>query len=56
VTAPNVAQSDLPALARAQLRDIQRDARAAAVAATGAVERAHWNDVIDRVTKILDPR
>jgi hypothetical protein len=56
VTAPNVAQSDLPALARAQLRDIQRDARAAAVAATGAVERAHWNDIIDRVTKILDPR
>ncbi len=56
ITAPNVAQSDLPALARAQLREIQRDARAAVVAATGAVERAHWNDIIDRVTKILDPR
>jgi len=56
VTAPNVAQSDLPALARAQLRDIQRDARITATAARGALERAHWNDVVDRVTKILEPR
>ena len=56
VTAPNVTQSDLPALARAQLRDIQRDARGHASVAAGAVERAHWNDVIDRVSQILDPR
>ncbi len=56
VTAPNVAQSDLPALARAQLRDIQRDARVMATAARGTLDRAHWNDVVDRVTKILEPR
>ena len=56
VTPPNVLQSDLPALARAQLRDIQREARAAAAASSGAMERAHWNDVADRVSAILDPR
>ena len=56
VTAPNVAQSDLPALARAQLREIQREARAAAASSPGAVERAHWSDVVDRVTKILEPK
>ncbi|MEQ1693763.1 MAG: zinc-dependent metalloprotease, partial [Gemmatimonas sp.] len=56
VTAPNVAQSDLPALARAQLREIQREARATTASATGAVERAHWSDVIDRVTQILEPK
>jgi hypothetical protein len=57
VSPPNVPLSDLPALARAQLRDIQRDARmAAANAATSPVQRAHWNDVVDRVTEILEPR
>jgi len=56
VTAPNVPMSDLPALARAQLREIQRDARGSASAAKSAVERAHWNDVVDRVTEILEPR
>jgi hypothetical protein len=56
VTPPNVPLSDLPALARSQLRDIQRDARAAATAATSPVQRAHWNDVADRVTEILEPR
>jgi len=56
VTAPNVAMSDMPALARAQLREIQRDARASAATAKTAVERAHWSDVVDRVTEILEPR
>jgi hypothetical protein len=56
VTAPNVPLSDLPALARAQLREIQRDARALATSAKSAVERAHWNDIADRVTDILEPR
>jgi hypothetical protein len=56
VTPPNVSQSDLPALARAQLRDIQREARLSATKATGAVERAHWRDIADRVTQILEPR
>lgn len=56
VTAPNVPLSDLPALARLQLRDIQRDARAAAATSGSAMERAHWNDIVDRVTKILEPK
>ncbi len=56
VTAPNLPQSDLPAVARAQLREIQRDARRKASASTRSMERAHWTDVIDRVTQILEPR
>jgi hypothetical protein len=55
VTAPNLEQSDLPAMARLQLREIQRDARTAAVAASTTVARAHWRDVVDRVTAILEP-
>jgi hypothetical protein len=55
-TVPNVQLTDLPALARSQLRDIQREARAAATSATSAVNRAHWTDVADRVTEILEPK
>ena len=55
VSAPNVVQSDLPALARAQLREILRDARAFAATASPAA-RAHWLDVADRVTAILNPK
>jgi len=56
VTGPNVPLSDLPALARSQLREIQRDARASATTAKTPVERAHWSDVVDRVSEILEPR
>ena len=56
VTAPVLAQSDLPALARLQLREIQRDARAAAVSSTGTAHRAHWSDIADRVSAILEPK
>ena len=56
VTAPNVPLSDLPALARAQLREIQRDARAFAASNGVAVQRAHWADVADRVAEILEPK
>ncbi len=56
ITAPNVPQSDMPALARAQLREIQREARAASATAKNAVDRAHWSDVVDRVTQVLEPR
>jgi hypothetical protein len=52
----NVERSDLPALARAQLREIQREAKLAAGTAKGAIERAHWSDVADRVTEILEPK
>ena len=55
LVAPNVPRSDLPALARSQLRAIQGDARRAAAAANPGVVRAHWQDVVDRVEKILRP-
>jgi hypothetical protein len=54
--APNVGRSDLPALARAQLRAIKQDAARGAAAAGGAVTRAHWQDVVDRVDDVLDAR
>lgn len=56
VSAPVVAQSDLPALARVQLREIQREARAAAAGQSTTTIRAHWSDLADRVTAILDPK
>jgi hypothetical protein len=56
VSAPVVAQSDLPALARMQLREIQREARAAASSQGTAMIRAHWSDLADRVSAILDPK
>ncbi|MEO8621729.1 MAG: zinc-dependent metalloprotease [bacterium] len=49
-------RSDLPALARAQLREIQREARLAASSAPNAVAKAHWADVADRITEILEPK
>ena len=50
----NVQRSDLPALARRELRAIQAQARAAATAAPAGVLRAHWQDVVDRVDDILE--
>ena len=55
LAAPNVPRSDLPALARAQLRAIQADARRAATTAPAGIVRAHWQDVDDRVEKVLRP-
>jgi hypothetical protein len=52
---PNVQRSDIPALARRELRTIQADARRAAATAPGGMSRAHWLDVVDRVDAILDP-
>lgn len=55
VTAPNVPLSDLPALARQQLRSVQRTAREGAARPTeSATVRAHWQDLADRITAILD--
>lgn len=55
--APNVLRSDFPALARAQVRGIRDQARAAATAsAAGSVARAHWQDIVDRADRILEPR
>ena len=55
LVAPNVPRSDLPALARSQLRAIQADARRAAAGSSAGVVRAHWQDVVDRVEKTLRP-
>jgi hypothetical protein len=53
--APNVPRSDLPALARSQLRAIKAQARTAAAApGATAMARAHWQDVSDRVDVILE--
>jgi hypothetical protein len=52
---PNVQRSDLPALARSQLRAIRTDAQRNAGSSSGVV-RAHWQDVTARVDEILDPR
>ena len=51
---PDVPRSDLPALARGELRAIRAQARAAATAAPNAMARAHWADVVDRVDTALD--
>jgi hypothetical protein len=51
----NVPRTDLPALARSQLRTIRDEARRSATTATG-VSRAHWQDVVDRVDAILEPK
>ncbi|HET9426294.1 MAG TPA: zinc-dependent metalloprotease [Gemmatimonadaceae bacterium] len=56
VTVPNVQLTDLPALARNQLREIQREARVSGSAARTAMDRAHWQDMVDRITEILDPK
>lgn len=56
VTAPSLMQSDLPALARMQLREIQRDARSNAQAVGNVTARAHWADIVDRITAILEPK
>ncbi|MDB4874529.1 MAG: hypothetical protein JWM41_975 [Gemmatimonadetes bacterium] len=56
VGAPNLQRSDLPALARAQLRQIRDEARRGAASGQGATARAHWQDIVDRVDDALDPR
>jgi hypothetical protein len=56
LVAPNVQRSDIPALARRELRAIQSEARRAATSAASSVQRSHWLDVVDRVDAILDAR
>jgi len=46
----------LPALARAQLRQIRDEARKNATGVTGAVARAHWQDIADRVDDVLEAK
>ncbi len=55
VTAPSIPVSDLPALARQQLRELRRDVTTRARSSTG-VTQAHWEDLADRMRAILEPR
>ncbi len=52
----NVQRSDLPALARSELRAIHVLARGNATSAPAGVQRAHWHDIVARVDRILEPR
>jgi hypothetical protein len=56
VTASNVPRSDLPAMARAQMRQIRDDARRLAGSTQNSVAKAHWMDIADRVDEALEPR
>lgn len=51
VSAPNVPLSDLPALARVQLRALLTEARVHAQR-----QPAHWNDIVARVEAVLDAK
>jgi len=51
----NVSQSDIRALARADLEAVVREANAAAARTGDAVLRAHYRDAAVRATRILDP-
>jgi hypothetical protein len=54
---PNVSRSDVPALVRSQLKSIRDQARRdASLAQSGSTAQAHWQDVADRIDRILDPR
>lgn len=54
--APNVPRSDLPALARLQLKQIRDEARRNTATAAGAVAKAHWDDLASRVDDILEAK
>ena len=54
-TAVTTSQSDIPSIARAELRRIQRDARSGAGRTSDAMSRYHLQDVVDRIDEILDP-
>ena len=52
---PNIPRSDMPALARGELRTIREEARRFSAGAPAGVTRAHWQDVVARIDAILDP-
>ncbi len=53
-TPVDVSQSDIRALVRSQLKEIQREARAAAGRQGAGMTRMHWQDVADRVDEMLE--
>jgi hypothetical protein len=48
--------TDAMSIAKAQLRSLQADIRAAVPAYKDAASRAHLQDVNDRITQVLDPK
>jgi hypothetical protein len=54
-TAVNTSQSDIRSMARAELKAIQRAARAALGRTGDAMSRYHLEDVVSRIDQILDP-
>jgi hypothetical protein len=55
LAAPNLSRSDVMALARAQLREVQQLALATAGRAPAGTARAHWQDLADRARRVLEP-
>jgi hypothetical protein len=55
LVAPNVARSDISALAGSELRSIRLAARRHAARAESRLLRAHWEDIAKRVEVILEP-
>ena len=51
----NVSQSDIRALARAELEALERETGAAAGRSTNALLRAHYRDAAIRIGRVLNP-
>jgi hypothetical protein len=56
LVAPNVARTDISALAGSELRSIRSNARRLAAQSGSRLMRAHWEDIAHRVDNILEPR
>jgi hypothetical protein len=52
---PNLERSDIVALAKAQVRQMQQQAETRGAAAPAGIARAHWRDLAERAARILDP-
>jgi hypothetical protein len=55
LAAPNLERSDIVALAKAQVRQVQQQAQTRAGAAPPGIARAHWRDLAERAARIIDP-
>jgi hypothetical protein len=55
-TASFTLNTDASSIARAQLRTLQSEIKLALPAYKDANSRAHLQDVLDRITRALDPR
>ena len=56
LVAPNVARSDISAIARSELISIRATARRLASQSGSRLIRAHWEDIAHRTDEILDPK